>query len=374
MAAACSSPDGAGEPPPTKAAAPARVEVAAVDGDALIDTWTYLGQVRAESRASLSAGASAEVLSVRVREGDAVDRGALLVELDGSLVEARVNSARASRSRSAALLSQAKRDRRRSEQLGAGIVPRQEIERDRANAAALGAEVRSLAAEASVAAVEADRHRVVAPFAGVVALRRVDPGDWVQQGAAVLDLIEVEAVEVFVDVDPSLLEHVRAGGEARVRSTDPSPAPQPGEGGGEGGALAIKATIAGIVPALDTVTRTAKIRLRPERVPPWLLPGAAVRVDFAVERRGQGVVVPRDALVIGPTQTRVIRVKGEGAAATAEPVTVEVLATAGARALVTGELALGERVVVRGNERLRPGQALELVADALTSADGGRSG
>lgn len=379
--------DANGDAPGKQAPAPARVEFTEIAEDALVDTWTYLGQARANSRASLAAGASAEVLAVSVREGDVVQPGELLVSLDASLVEARVSSARASRSRSAALLSQAKRDRKRTEQLGAAIVPRQEIERDRSSAAALGAEVRSLEAAASEASVLVDRHRVVAPFSGVVVARQVDPGDWVQAGDAVLELVEVDAVEIMVDVDPALLEHIAAGGRARVRPTDParanttitskSGAEQQGDGSADverdaDGSVA--ATIAGIVPALDTVTRTAKVRLRPSSAPRWLMPGAAVRVDFAVERRGQGVVVPRDALVIGPTETRVIRIKAGEGGETAEPVVVRVLATAGDRALVTGALALGERVVTRGNERLRPGQALELVTGALTGAGGAGGG
>ncbi|MCA9694795.1 MAG: efflux RND transporter periplasmic adaptor subunit, partial [Myxococcales bacterium] len=352
--------------PPRKAQEPARVEVAAVEPGALDDTWTYLGTARARASAQMAAGASGEVAAVRVWEGDRVAQGDVLVALDTSLVTAKMRSAKASRSRSAALLAQAKRDRERSERLGSSIVPRAEIERDRSSAEALSAEVRSLKASASEVEVELDRHRVAAPFDGVVTARLVDPGDWVEPGQTVIEVVAVRDVEVVVDVDPALLEYTSAGAPAVIRAPEAAIL----DGDAHAGARTVNAEVAGIVPTLDRVTRTAKIRLRPADVSPWLLPGAAVKVDFPVARRGVGVVVPRDALVIGPTETRVIR----AAAGKAEPVVVEVLATAGGQALVepVGEatLAQGEQVVVRGNERLRPGQALAIVTSTLAAPQG----
>ena len=77
------------------------------------------------------------------------------------------------------------------------------------------------------------------------------------------------------------------------------------------------------------------------------------------------MVVPRDALVVSPTATRVIKVV-EGKA---RPLSVDVLATAAARALVIPEegkakggetLRPGDTIVVRGNERVRPGQKVRV--------------
>ena len=65
--------------------------------------------------------------------------------------------------------------------------------------------------------------------------------------------------------------------------------------------------------------------------------------------------MPRDALVYGAVDVRVVVARDS----TATPVTVEVIATADAEALVRGEgLTAGDAVVVLGNERLRPGQAI----------------
>jgi multidrug efflux pump subunit AcrA (membrane-fusion protein) len=88
-----------------------------------------------------------------------------------------------------------------------------------------------------------------------------------------------------------------------------------------------------------------------------LTAGDAIDVQLPVSWNGAGVKVPRDALLLDPDQARVLEV--EAGVATARD--VEVLATADGFALVTGEgLSVGDAVVTRGNERVRPGQAVRV--------------
>ena len=329
---------GALERKPPPAAAP--VVAAAVRDGSLADEWVFLGEVRPLAAAELAAGADGEVKRVEVRVGDRVEAGRLLLELDTALVRARVAAARASTVEGAEELAQAERDRLRAERLGETILPQAEIERDVSRAQTLDARTKRLHASAREAKAELGRHRVVAPFDGVIAARHVDPGDWVAPGDRVLELVDDTRVEILVAGSAELAQRVQAGARATVRS----------------GSSSVGAEITGVVRALDPATRTARVRLVPDDVPPWLMAGAGVEVVFSIERDGEGVVVPRDALVLGAVDTRVFEVVDDG---TVRPVVVEVVATARDEALVTGEgLVAGGRVVVRGNERLRPGQSV----------------
>ena len=121
------------------------------------------------------------------------------------------------------------------------------------------------------------------------------------------------------------------------------------------------ATIRGIVPALDSESRTVRLRLTPDDATTWLLPGAAVDVVLTVERKEEGaLVVPRDALVYSIAKIQVVK-SVEGKAA---PVPVEVLARGREEVLVRAdELAAGDTVVTRGNERVFPGQPLIVLED-----------
>lgn len=342
--AACTESESQGASPPAvvSAAPPARVVVAAARGGGLDDRWVFLGEVQAMRRAELAAGADGEVLEVAVRVGDRVEADDPLLRIDGSLAKARLAAAKASRTETTQELEQARRDRERAESLGASIIPEAEIERDVTRATTLETRRARLSAAEREAKVQLGRHRVYAPFDGVIAARLVDPGDWVSPGSRVLDLVDDETVEIIVDGSAELVQRVRPGEQAAVQRGDQQ----------------VPAEIVGVVRALDPITRTAKIRLVPREPTPWLLPGASVDVAFSIHRDEPGVVVPRDALVYGAVGVRVVKVQD----AAATPIPVEVIATADAAALVRGEgLAEGDSVVVRGNERLRPGQPVAIV-------------
>ncbi|MFM2438133.1 MAG: hypothetical protein RLZ55_950, partial [Actinomycetota bacterium] len=118
-----------------------------------------------------------------------------------------------------------------------------------------------------------------------------------------------------------------------------------------------------------SATGTLPVRLVPtgtER-PAWLLPGRFLDVELELPEEG-GVVVPRDAVTYGVRGARVVRVV-DGAA---QMVPVEVVVQSGDRALVRGDgLAAGQRVVTRGNERLRPGQAVTEGSEAAAAPAAG---
>jgi RND family efflux transporter MFP subunit len=268
-----------------------------------------------------------------------LEDGQARAELDGA--KARVLEVEAE-------LRQARRQSKRLEGAPAEALTAVEREGEPARVQALSA--RHALAEAEVRQKEiALAHKVVAaPFSGVVTARHVDPGAYVQPGARLLTLAG-EEVEVHVDVSADLLGRVAEGGPAEVLGPEGEPA---------------KATVVRVVGALDPVTRTARVRLFVPERPAWLVGGRPVEVAFEVEAGGEGLVVPRAALVRGPVSTRVVKVVDMKA----EPVDVRVLVEVGDDARVEGEgLAPGAAVVVRGNERLRPGQPLR-VAESTAEA------
>ncbi|MBX3270326.1 MAG: efflux RND transporter periplasmic adaptor subunit [Sandaracinaceae bacterium] len=340
LLAACgggaSAEGGPGGPPP-----PAPVDVAQATEGELAMERVYLGIVRSRARARLAAGAEGRVLEVAVREGDRVARGDVLLRIDPGLARASLTAAQASERRTLTEREQASRDAERFAAAGPTAVSRTEIERAATQADALAAQREAARAEVSRARESLDRHRVVAPFAGVIAARTVDPGDWVQSGLVVLELVADADLEVLVRVEPELLDDVAEGHEVSLVR----------------GGRAAPARVAGVVPALDPATRTAQLRLVPSEPIPWLYPGSTTDVRLTIVRGGDGVLVPRDALVPGVGQTRVVRVV-DGAA---QPAVVEVLELGTDRARVRAEgLAAGDTVVTRGNDRLRPGQAVRV--------------
>lgn len=321
------------EPPPAK------VETVTVRKGSIRDGWRFLGEVRSAARASLASGANGAVTRVLAREGDRIAKGKLLVEVDPALVAARLDVADSSERRGVEALAQAKRELERLDALEKNIVAAVELERARSQVQELEASLAGLAATAKEARAQLALHRVRAPFDGVVARRTVDPGDWVRPGDPVLELVSTGDVEVLVDAARELFMKVAVGDVVKILA-EPT----------------IEGEVVGIVPALSPVSRTMRVRVVPKTDPERLLPGGAVEVEFAVDLSGDGLVVPQDALLVGATNTRIIRVVD----GKATPTDVKVLAKADGDALVRAdELKDGDEVVVRGNERLRPGQAVQ---------------
>jgi len=355
-----------GPPPPLVALAPAR-------GGTLTVDHAYLGEVRALARAVLSAGAEGEVRDVRVREGDRVSAGDLLVRVDPDLAAADVAAAAAARARVAEEAAQAARDAERFAAAGTNAVAATEIERAASQAATLEAERRNRRAQLAAARESRRRHDVRAPFDGVVARRRVDPGAWVSAGDPVVELVADTGVEILVTVPPAVAGRLAVGDGASLRPA--------GDGDRGPATMGAPATIGGIVPAVDPATRTVTIRIQPndragagdtdDAAPPRrLLPGDTVDAVLTIERNEPGsVVVPRDALVQGAVETRVVRLDDEGRAAF---VTVEVLASNADEAMVRGSgLSPGTELVVRGNERLRPEQDVRIAPGSADEDTGG---
>lgn len=347
---ACTTPT-----PPATATGPTAtpVEVEDVRQGVLREEVLVLGNVHAQFQAELAVGADGEIVALDVRLGDLVRQGDLLLRIDPSLARARVAAADASGHETRQELEQATRDRHRAEHLGANVLAEMEIEQNVTRAKALEARAEQLAATRREARVQLDRHVLRAPFDGVISARHVDLGDWVSAGEAALALIDDRRLEVIASVEASLVERLEHGASVRLRR---GPHEMPGN-------------VVGIVRALDPTTRTAPVRIVPAEGAPWLLPGAAIDVVFVVERSTEDgtVLVPRDAIVYGAVGTRVVQaVDGK-----AHLLDVRVEACARDLCLVRADsLRPGERVVTRGNERLRPEQALSIATpstDAPTS-------
>jgi RND family efflux transporter MFP subunit len=325
--------DSSSEKPPAKAA----VVLWKLEPTPFVETRSFFGEVRATSDARLSAAEAGRVTRVHVVEGAAVKQGQVLVELDDQLARVQLNQALANRQQTQARSDQAKVEVEmftlmRQEQ----IVSELETMQKKSEAASLSAAFEGESARVARETEFLRRHRIVAPFAGTVAQRSVDPGDWLNAGEMAIQLLTSGHAEINVRVPAKVLAALPELKSVMIRDGDRH----------------VPARVDSSVRALDPATRTALLRIIPTEEAPWLIVGDGVYIDLALERKS-GFNVPRDAIVYGVAAPRVYRVL-EGKAT---PIDVSVKATVGDRALVeSSELQFGDQLVIRGNERLRPGQ------------------
>lgn len=190
--------------------------------------------------------------------------------------------------------------------------------------------------------LQLERTRLRAPFSGVVTERLRTPGEHTSVGDEIVRLVDPASLELVARAPLSSLGFVGPGTELQFHS-------QWHAGAG---------TISTLVPFGDSRSHMFELRLS---IPPqpWRV-GENVRLSVPTAAATEVLAVPRDALVLRREGATVFRIADDG---TAEQVDVLPGLGAGEMVAVTGRLSAGDRVVVRGAERLRPGQQVNIVAD-----------
>ncbi|QDV38619.1 efflux RND transporter periplasmic adaptor subunit [Tautonia plasticadhaerens] len=217
-------------------------------------------------------------------------------------------------------------------------------------------------------------HTITAPFAGYVAAEHTEVGQWLGRGDPVVDLVELDEVDVEVNVVEDDIRYIAVGTSARVEVSA-----LPDE--------AFIGSVALVVPRADLRSRSfpVKVRLGNEDSPggPVLKAGMIARVTLPVGREHQAMMVHKDALVLGGPSPTIYALDPSGddrEAGTVRPVPVTLGVASGSLIEISGPLQPGQRVIVQGNERLRPGQEVKVIRiieaqpepDAVAEAGRGR--
>ncbi|MDF1746279.1 MAG: efflux RND transporter periplasmic adaptor subunit [Gimesia sp.] len=203
------------------------------------------------------------------------------------------------------------------------------------------------------------KHTIISPFNGYVVAEHTEVGQWVNSGELVAEVIALDEVDVSVQVLESHVPHVRLGMDVRVEV----PA-LPDE--------VFTGKVALIIPQADVRSRTFPVKVRIKNTitkdGPVLKSGMLARAVLPTGSRQNALLVSKDALVLGGP-TPMIFVVDPGSdrqkPGKARAVPVQVGVASGRLIQVKGNLKPGEHVVIRGNERLRPGQDV-IIRNILT--------
>ncbi len=324
----------------------ARVTVAEATRGEVAEVVSVTGTVTAERRASLSARTAGLISSVAVDAGSRVEEGEVILELDSTLAGLALEGTTEAVGEATAQLTETRRLYEEGTVLAkSGGLPTTEAA---ARAAALRvqqAAVKQLDIGRRQQAEIVARHRLVAPFAGVISEKMAEVGEWVETGVPVLELVEVDAVRFDVRAPQEFYGSLAEGDGATVRLDS-----KPGE--------EFPAKIAVRVPVKDAVTRTFLIRLDVDAGKDVMAPGVSGTAEFRLASGREAVTVPRDAIVRQPDGSVGVWVVLDGKV---ESRSVEVGSRMGEMVEVQSGLKAGERVVVRGNESLQAGQAVEVI-------------
>ena len=312
--------------PAVKAAPrPTAVEAADVQRVAMPDELSAVGTLASSQSVIVRPEIAGRIAAIGFADGARVARGAPMFRLDDA-------TQRAELAQALAALALARSDAARTEDL----FRRKFVSgsaRDQANA---NLQVARAAVELARARLE--RSRINAPFAGVAGIRKVSVGDYVKEGADLVNLEDLSSLKVDFRVPESNLGQIRTGQSVAV-SVDAWPS------------RSFEAVVEAIDPQIDAQGRAVLLRARIDNRENLLRPGLFARVRLLLEARPAVLSVPEEALIPTAEGQFVFVVDGDSV----RRVEVETGIRRDTRVEIRRGLEVGMTVVTAGQIKLRDG-------------------
>ena len=297
---------------------------------------TFIGSVVYGQSGKVASQGSGAVVSVNFKEGDKVEKGKVLNQLDNQIIKAQVTSLKASLSEVLVSLKRAKKDLARYETLIKQDAVSQSVYDDNYfNVESLENKVASLQANIKAKEIEMSKKVTFAPFNGIIISKNVEVGDWAQQGSTVAELVNLDSAQVEVNLPSNVVSLLKPKMKVNI-------------------VVAMKsysAYVDAIIPKGDIATRTFPVKLSFNEVPKNLFEGMAATIEIQSGRDVEALIVPRDSILKRFGQN-VVFVDAKGSAMMIPVITVGY--TKGKVAVTGPGLSEGAKVVTKGNERIFP--------------------
>lgn len=321
-----------GNSAPTGAAAPGRppaVDVARVALMKLIDDTQAVGSLRSRQSVVLRPEISGRVTHLNFRDGEPVRKGQLLVQLDDQLPLAQVQQSRAE-------LSIATANHNRNKDLVAqNFISQRSVEESAAS-------LEVAQAKLALAQAGAARLKIVAPFDGIAGIRVVNVGDYLKDGADIVNIEDINAVYVDFRLPERFQSKVR---KDQIASVDLDALP---------GARFV-AIIQAVDPLIDANGRSVGVRGCIDNRQLQLRPGMFARVSTVFGERDKAKVIPEEAVLPQGGRSYVIRLRPGATpeARLSERVEVKLGIRRPGRVEILEGLDEGDTVVTAGQQRIQ---------------------
>lgn len=337
--------------PPPKGRPPSPVKVETVKTQDIQRSVSLVGTVEPWKRSTVASEIEGLVIQFLAEEGMRVKKGQVLARLRTDTQQILLDSAKATLHEAKTRYKQAQLDLNRVHVLfEKELVTKKEHDDAIAQEAALRARVTQLDAKIREVEDRLMKSQIVAPFNGWVTKEFTEVGQWVQAGGAVIEIVDLSRLQVEVPLPERFVRDTRVG--------DPVSAVFDGLPD-----FQAKGRVFSVVAQADRVARTFPVKVEIPNPDLSIKSGMVARVTLTVGKPYQGIVVPKDALVLRGGKEFVFLVH-EGTVGQV-PVTSKVHLDDWVE--VTGEIEAGMAVVVQGNERLLPGQAVRILEESTPS-------
>ncbi len=331
-----------------------------------VSLWREVtGELRSPLRSRIAAEYEGRVLVCDLQPGDEVKANQVIATLDPSAAgiardraNAEVKVREGAVAERQASLAQALRELENFTRLRQeNSATQTELDRAQTSVDTLTAQVAQAQGDAAVAAADlAEAERRVAkmviraPFAGRVVARAAQPGEWLSRGDTVMELVNLDRIEAWLDVPETLVDALREP-DARLRVRVSALREPAREGGLTPRTMELEAPVTALVPVADPLSRLVPVRVLLDNPGGRLTPGMSVTGLVPLSTTEARITVHKDA-ILRDDGGEYIYGALDGKAI---PFRVRTRFAVGERLVVDGDgLFPGLNAIVEGNERLYP--------------------
>ena len=312
------------------------------------------GTLVALNTAVVRAKVDGELKALRFTEGQLVQAGQVLAEIDARPFEAQLNQAQGQFARDAALLKNAELDLQRYQDLlSKDAIARQQVETQAALVRQLQGTVQADQAQIDMAKLQLSYTRVTAPISGRLGLKQVELGSLVRSSDpnGLVNITQTQPMSVVFSVPemhvPLIMRKLKAGQALPVEAWDREQKIRLAQG-----------RVSTTDNAIDVATSTLRLKATLDNRDGSLFPNQFANIRLQLDTLKNVVAVPAQAVQRGAAGTFVYVVQADN---TVQVQTVQLEAVEGDWQAVKADLKAGQQVVTDGADRLRSGSGVEVV-------------
>jgi membrane fusion protein (multidrug efflux system) len=330
---------GAGPGSPAGPARPTAIEVAKVETQTLVDETQAVGSLRSRQGVMLRPEVGGRVKQIFFDDGQRVRKGQVMVQFEDQLQQAQLSQAKAE-------LSIAQANHKRNQELVAqNFISKRSLDES-------GAALEVNRAKLALADATLQRLKVLAPFDGITGLKQINVGDYLKDGADMVNVEDLDAVLLDFRLPERVQAKIRAGQKAQL-PVDALPG------------RPFMAVVQAVDPLIEANGRSVGVRGCIDNRQQQLRPGMFARVNAVFGSRENAMVIPEEAIIPQGGRTFVVKVvAGEKPdSLVSERVAVKTGLRLPGKVEILEGLAAGDTVVTAGHQRLQKDGTMVRVVD-----------
>jgi membrane fusion protein, multidrug efflux system len=333
-----------------------RVTMAPVEKSDFPVYLTGLGTVQGFNTVLVRSRVDGQIDKVAFKEGQLVNQGDLLVEIDPRPYQAALDQAKAKKAQDEANIANANLDLQRFTKLGE-FATKQQLDTQRSTVQQLTAQIEADAAAIFNAQTQVDYTAIKSPIPGVAGLRQVDVGNIVNASTqtGIVSIAQIEPIAVIFTAPEEQLPYINAAQAIAPLKTIAITT--------DGKKPLAEGTLSVVNNQVDTTSGTIRLKAVFANKDHALWPGQSVSTRLLVKTLKDATVVPDDAIQHSTDGLYVYVVNPDNKA---EFHKVKVVQSIDGRSVIADGLSPGQQVITAGQYKVQPGT---LVSSAVASSD-----